>query len=1359
MAMLEASRRPLAEVLLDPELAVPNHDPSTLDASSSVTTIVNRDEPQPRLGNPSIHQSSSDNPSATRFARQQRTGAIIAVTDFALEPLAAPREDDGAIVTFRPKNWSHNLHLASAFVRRKIHGLAQPNTTDGSSSTASSSTCPRLSSGLSTNSTPNSSVVTPISFLSSATCLDDQIITLPKDSPIIYSWCLESDTAVYVGKLKDVRPPSSVENEWLEDIRIRLLGDLRPVLQILPSSMSRGQTIVEPELCMAGQAHPGASEIDLHPTILIRCGSKRCRKAVARAVDDLGYLHSFVQGRIHVRHKAPRLSSTLRTALDNSTPGIDAIIELSKTVEDEEAALEEYLESLYQLRLASSHEAHQREERQRTRREAETRRDLIKTVDFQTQVQPEAEAADRRLLSQVLIEGQQDASHQEAMSIQIASQDASSACGLRLRFRLAGEACAESISTIGGLIRVDDRVYGLTTAHGMVQLLERNTDYDPSDTSSDISRSEKARSSTSSTTDQILGEDSEDESHEGQEIRSRSRSPVLSSHSIQAPDCATALTDATDALSKLRKDMSPDYDGDAAQRPSSSLDMPGHAQSPSKHAQNFFLSEASVNHYSYAGQTSLKGLGYTCAISEGSDFALVQLNSDLQSLPNTYQLHGSTGTDLSMTYAVENVSSGVHEGPVSIVCSANDVRQGFILKSGAMFLDRATVFSTRKIQTEHPLELGLSGSWVVRGADLLGMIIAVYTDEPYAHMLPITQILSDIQAMLSNGDSVPQVGFPQHDNSESQVIKEAAKIQVIKDVSGGMLPNNIEPKRSCKALSNTEDSTKNTRVNTRRRFLSIHQVSMIEDVLSAILIILVVTSVSLDTMMFPTLAMKLAEELGSIYDIGIYSSIHLVFACIGQQSFQKVQPYVSSRWITGLSLLTYQVGCFICGSASKPSTLIMGKACTGFGTSGTLIGIGVLLKNIAPSQRYRVRLRSVEVAYCAAIVAGPIIAGAIGDTYQSRWRWAFYLQPRLTALPMIYITIAPNRHFKVDGVQGNKKMLLLYLVRACIGLTALTSLLMSLHYAPSHDWNSAISIIGFVFSGVVAVYCTFEFFWKSRDNNFTSTVRVITISLLGAFWEACYSIPITYLPMCVQSVYGKSATMTGVILLPSMALLVVLYFFTTPSRRSGLPYFNLSSSFATIAIGCALFSIIAQGSDAFWMLALFLAIYGVGAGIGIGQFGPLPLASFDSPNILKTSTALQLSRGLGGAFGIAIAQLVFTIVHQRNSINAPPTGVTAMENPAGQVPGLDWAFISPFAVSAAAGGLATFLVLILQLHSYSLEYRLRSKETMNREIGDETITPRGVSGYSPSYSGYFGRPNPSVTCTSSYNTTATPYTS
>jgi hypothetical protein len=72
------------------------------------------------------------------------------------------------------------------------------------------------------------------------------------------------------------------------------------------------------------------------------------------------------------------------------------------------------------------------------------------------------------------------------------------------------------------------------------------------------------------------------------------------------------------------------------------------------------------------------------------------------------------------------------------------------------FLKRGRYTPRRKwVRSSHPINglltdsyaaKGSSGAWVVRGSDLLGVIVAVYDNEPYAHMLPIEQVFSGIRS-------------------------------------------------------------------------------------------------------------------------------------------------------------------------------------------------------------------------------------------------------------------------------------------------------------------------------------------------------------------------------------------------------------------------------------------------------------------------------------------------------------------------------------------------------------------------------------------------------------------------------------
>jgi hypothetical protein len=235
--------------------------------------------------------------------------------------------------------------------------------------------------------------------------MDDHMVLEFINSTNIY--CPERN--VYVGKLHEIMPPASLQKEWVESFRTPLLNRLMPVIDSLPLALSRPETTIEPEFCMSGKVVHGRSTIALRPTIWIRCGSKECQKAVQKNIAHISVLQRFP---IHVTLHAPRPAGSARDQVSISRSSFRS----SDIVEDE----------IVTIGSVGPHVV------------LGTREDTctISTTALKIKVQP--------LL---------DNHH--------------SPCGLRVHLHNregAGYAC-----TIGGLIRLDGTIVGLTTAHAIYE--------------------------------------------------------------------------------------------------------------------------------------------------------------------------------------------------------------------------------------------------------------------------------------------------------------------------------------------------------------------------------------------------------------------------------------------------------------------------------------------------------------------------------------------------------------------------------------------------------------------------------------------------------------------------------------------------------------------------------------------------------------------------------------------------------------------------------------------------------------------------------------------------------------------------
>jgi len=149
-----------------------------------------------------------------------------------------------------------------------------------------------------------------------------------------------------------------------------------------------------------------------------------------------------------------------------------------------------------------------------------------------------------------------------------------------------------------------------------------------------------------------------------------------------------------------------------------------------------------------------------------ANFALVKINDN--GVPWNSYLSFPPGSTISDLYTLKSVTATVSGGHISILLPENRTQPGLLLEASSLLMDQECVFETRKIYTEeklgkgyvavkHPTNRypgqGSSGAWVFRSSSLLGMIIAVYGKEPYAHMLPMHQIFEDIRATYTGGTS------------------------------------------------------------------------------------------------------------------------------------------------------------------------------------------------------------------------------------------------------------------------------------------------------------------------------------------------------------------------------------------------------------------------------------------------------------------------------------------------------------------------------------------------------------------------------------------------------------------------------
>jgi hypothetical protein len=214
------------------------------------------------------------------------------------------------------------------------------------------------------------------------------------------------------------------------------------------------------------------------------------------------------------------------------------------------------------------------------------------------------------------------------------------ACGMVAKFTVHDS--SQSLSTIGGLILVDDSVFGLTTAHGIISCLAAPKMSSDTDTEEDTSESDS---------------DSE------------SPTPVESSSSRNEPHAY----------------------GNASSKPARNIQITG---------RDVWSPILLPNVISYKGRGTVSG-DYALPMQSPSvsDFALVDLDDKLVgALTNTYR---DPSTSIIEEISGSLCNNQLSAGEVLVITSSNTI-QGFLLDGIGSIILRGTTMRTRKIQISSP---------------------------------------------------------------------------------------------------------------------------------------------------------------------------------------------------------------------------------------------------------------------------------------------------------------------------------------------------------------------------------------------------------------------------------------------------------------------------------------------------------------------------------------------------------------------------------------------------------------------------------------------------------------------------------
>ncbi|KAF9013765.1 MFS general substrate transporter, partial [Hymenopellis radicata] len=388
-----------------------------------------------------------------------------------------------------------------------------------------------------------------------------------------------------------------------------------------------------------------------------------------------------------------------------------------------------------------------------------------------------------------------------------------------------------------------------------------------------------------------------------------------------------------------------------------------------------------------------------------------------------------------------------------------------------------------------------------------------------------------------------------------------------------------------------------------------------------------------------TVLPQISEELGSADRIGWVGTAFLIATCSSQMALARFSDIFGRKIMLTVVIVIFMLGNILCGFAQNAIWLFAARGVSGIGAGG-LNSLAMIIVSDIVSLKERGRFQGlISVAVGLGNGLGPLIGGALSTV---SWRWAFWISPPFLFVSLVPIWIfLPQKPLAGDFIAKVRQIDLLGSLLSMAG--AILLLVPISGGGTIYAWNSAI-VIAMLTLGLVVISMFLAVQWGFAKMPLLPlrifryrTVALVFASCLCQGWV--HYGQIFYLPLYFQEILGHSSIMSGVLLIPMVALQP---FASTAcgqlTTKTGyiVPLLQAGCSIWLLAVGL-MYRFTADTTMGYLVPTLILA----GIGVGMTMQSTLVTAQAGAPTEDRAvvTGARNTSRSLGGAIGLAGAGL------------------------------------------------------------------------------------------------------------------------